>query len=105
MGRKQLSPGARMTIAIKKCDIQPVIDEIYYSPFVWVPALMVAFFFFGNIFEILWLLLRDLRRFLFRMLRYPRHFVKGRTDKIKLFFLRRYGKRRREDRGSFRGRR
>jgi len=98
MGKK-LSPADSMLIAVKKVDVNPIMNEIHSHPFIWVPVFIILFFAIGNLFEILWLLLRDLRVLVFRLLRYPRRFVRSKTEPIKKFFVKRYGKKKRGERG------
>jgi hypothetical protein len=101
MGRK-LSPGESMMVAIKKVDVQPIMNEVHRHPFLWVCAFIAIFFVLGNLFEILWMLLRDLRRFAWKILRYPRRFVKHRiVDPMRKKYSKRYGKKKRNDRTLF----
>ena len=75
--QKDKVPLDRMIIAIKKSDISPIINEIYYSPFLWIPALIILFFAFANLFEVLWVILKDLQNFVLRIFRWPKKKIRG----------------------------
>lgn len=100
MGRKHKVYGdvERMEIAIQKLNIDPIKEEFNHNP-LWFLALLVGFFVLGNLFEILWMFARDLKRLFFKVLRYPRRFVKRYVDAVKSFFIKRYGKNTRKERG------
>jgi len=93
-----LSPADRMLIAIDKSDISPIISEIHNSPFLWFPAFIVLFFVFGNLFEILWIMFRDLRGFLFRVVRWPKQKIRDFGKNVRHKLRKRYGTKVREER-------
>jgi hypothetical protein len=79
-----------MVVAVKKIDIQPVIKEIHYYPF-WVVVFIVLFFVVGNLFEILWMMLRDLRRFVFRIFKWPKMKLRKYGTNMRHRLKKRYG--------------
>lgn len=99
MSKRNGSPATEMWIAVKKIDVQPVMHEVHKYPFLWVTFLILAFFTLGSLFEVLWMLVRDLRQLLFKAWRYPRRFVRHKIIvPIQDRFGKRYGKDAREKR-------
>ena len=98
----KVSPATSMYIAIKKVNVQPILNEIHTHPFTWVFASIILFFVIGSTFEILWMLLRDIRRFMYKIFRTPVRFVKYKVvDPVTKKFSSRYGKKKRSDRTIF----
>ena len=96
MGKKY-TDWERMEIAVSKVNIQPIINEIHHNP-LWLLAFIVFFFVVGNLLEILWILFRDLRRFLFRLTRYPVKKARSLATSVRLRLRKRYGKKKRSER-------
>jgi len=86
----------RMIIACKKVDFKPVIDEIHHNV-LWVPVLIVLFFAVGSLFEILWMIARDIRRFIFRLFRWPRRKVRDFGIFVRHKLKKRYGEKARNE--------
>ncbi len=97
---KQVRDTSRMYKAIQKVDIQPIINEIHHNP-LWIFALIALFVVLGNLFEVLWMIVRDLKNCTLKILRIPRRFVKKYIEKVKHFFSNRYGKKKREKKHFF----
>ena len=92
---KHVRDTSRMYKAFQEVNINPIINEIHHNP-LWVFFFIACFIVLGNLFEVLWMIMRDLKNCVLKILRYPRRFVRKYIQVVKHFFSKRYGKKKRE---------
>lgn len=95
MSRRHQSDTDRMLVALKNVNINPVLEEFNHNPLWIIPAILI-FICVANVLEVVWMIIKDVKRAFFKVLWYPKRFIRNRIKVVRHFFDKRYGRKRKK---------